>query len=102
MSSKWKQKTKQNTRVYVEIQGTWSMQCMVIPVITEATGTVTKKKLKEKSEIQTTNPFNGFPTKTAILGTSHITEKYYSLKLEDLAVGITICSREEVPGRSGL
>jgi hypothetical protein len=38
--------------------------------------------LKEKCGIQTTNPFNGFPTKAAILGTSHIIRKYYSLKLE--------------------
>jgi hypothetical protein len=94
MSRKLKQKTKQNTRVYVEIQGTWSMKCM----ITEATGIVTKVERK----ILKPNGFNGFPTKTAILGTSHIRGKVLQCETGSLSVRITICSREEVPERNSL
>jgi hypothetical protein len=46
MLCKRKQKTNQNTRVYGEIQGTWKMNCMIIPVIIEATGIVTKVERK--------------------------------------------------------
>jgi hypothetical protein len=46
MLRKRKQKTNQNTRVYGEIEGTWKMKCMIIPVIIEATGIVTKVERK--------------------------------------------------------
>jgi hypothetical protein len=84
----------------IEIQRMWNMKCMIITVITEATGIVTKH-LKINLE--------------AIIGKHLIHYKrqlylehhtYYgkccSLKLEARAVGITVGSREEVPGRKGL
>jgi hypothetical protein len=43
---------------------------MIIPVISEATGIVTKVERKIWKPNQKT--FNGFPTKTATLGISHI------------------------------
>jgi hypothetical protein len=49
------------------------MKCFVIPVIIGATGIVTKGL--KKSGNNTRKAFNRFPTKTTVLGTSHIIRK---------------------------
>jgi hypothetical protein len=49
----------------------WDMNCVLIPVITEATGRATKsinKKFEAVAGIHSIDP----PQKTAIRGTSHI------------------------------
>jgi hypothetical protein len=57
----------------IEIQQMWNMKCFVIPVIIEATGTVTKGL--KKCVNNTRKAFNRFSTKKAVLGTSHIIRK---------------------------
>jgi hypothetical protein len=54
----------------IEIQRMWNTKCFVIPVIIGATGIVSKSLQKYLETI-----LNRFPTKTAILGTSHIIRK---------------------------
>ena len=55
------------------------MECMIIPVITGATGIVTKG-LKKKLEAINKKTFDRFSTKDSY--TSHKIRKYCSLKLE--------------------
>ena len=67
-----------------EIQRMWTMQCVSVPVICGATGTVTKGlkiRLEAKAEKHTVDPVQ----RTAVFGTSHIIRKVLScrLKLED-------------------
>jgi hypothetical protein len=57
----------------IEIQRMWNMKCFVIPVIIGATGIVSKSLQKYLETIP--GQLNRFPTKTAILGTSHIKRK---------------------------
>jgi hypothetical protein len=52
----------------------WNMKCFVIPVIIGATGIVSKS-LQKISGNNTRTTLNRSPTKTAILGTSHIIRK---------------------------
>ena len=55
----------------IEIKRMWDMNCVLISVITEATGRATKsinKKLEAVAGIYSIDP----PQKTAIRGTSHI------------------------------
>jgi len=63
----------------IEIQRMWDMECMIIPVITGATGIVTKG-LKKKLEAINKKTFDRFSTKDSY--TSHKIRKYCSLKLE--------------------
>jgi hypothetical protein len=49
----------------------WNIKCFVIPVIIGATGIVSKS-LQKYLETMPGQHSNRFPTKTAILGTSHI------------------------------
>jgi hypothetical protein len=51
----------------------WNMKCFVIPVIIGAIGIVTKGP--KKSGNNTRKALNRFPTKTVVLGTSHIIRK---------------------------
>jgi hypothetical protein len=57
----------------------WNKKCMIIPVITGATGIVTKG-LKKNLEAIYRKTFNGFSTKDSY--TSHKIRIYCSLKLE--------------------
>ena len=70
-----------------------------IPVIIGATGIVTES-LKSLEAIPGTHSIDSLQ-KTAILGTSHIHGKHYSVKLETRAMGLTAGSRN-IPGRNGL
>jgi hypothetical protein len=54
-----------------EIQRMWNMKCLVIPVITVATGIVTKGLKKYLETIPGKHPTDSLQ-KTAVLGTSHI------------------------------
>jgi len=68
------------------------MKCMIIPVITAATGMVTKiGKIGSRAR----NTFNGFTITVISYG------EYCSLKLEASLAGIVVGSRE-VPGRKDL
>jgi hypothetical protein len=51
----------------------WNMKCFVIPVIIGATGIVSKSLKISGNNTRTT--LNRFPTRTSILGTSHIIRK---------------------------
>jgi hypothetical protein len=52
----------------------WNIKCFIIPVITEATGIVTKG-LKKYLETIPGNHLTDSLQKTAVLGTSHIIRK---------------------------
>jgi hypothetical protein len=64
----------------------WNMKCFVIPVITGATGIVTKGL--KKSGNNTRKAFNGFFKKKAILGTSHILRKVKESETLSLTGGV--------------
>jgi hypothetical protein len=49
----------------IEIQRMWDMKCFVMPVITGATGIVTKGLKKKKSGNNTRKAFNRFPKKNS-------------------------------------
>jgi hypothetical protein len=57
-----------------EIQRMWNLKCMIIPVIIEATGRVTKS-LRKNLEAIPGKPSIESLQKTAIHGTSHIIRK---------------------------
>ena len=52
----------------------WNLKCMIIPVITVATGIVTRR-LRKKFEAVTGKHSIDSLQKTAVLGTSHIIRK---------------------------
>ena len=56
--------------ITIEIQGTWNVKTNVIPVIIEATGTISKLFRKYLSNIMGKHEINELH-KTAILGTAH-------------------------------
>jgi hypothetical protein len=58
----------------IEIQRMWNMKCFVIPVVTGATGIVSKSLQKYMEAIPGQHSINPLQ-KTAILGTSHIIRK---------------------------
>jgi hypothetical protein len=58
----------------IEIQRMWNMKCFVIPVITGATGIVSKSLQKYLVTIPGQHSIDSLQ-KTAILGTSHIIRK---------------------------
>ena len=58
----------------IEIQRTWNVKPRVIPVITEATGTISKLFRKYVSNIPGNHQVRGLQ-KTATLGTAHIHRK---------------------------
>jgi hypothetical protein len=55
----------------IEIQQMWNLKCTIIPVITGATGIVTRSLRKNYEAIQGKHSID-LLQKTAILGTSHI------------------------------
>jgi hypothetical protein len=58
----------------IEIQQMWNMKCFIIPVITGATGIVTKELNKYLETIPGKHSIDS-AQKTAVLGTSHIIRK---------------------------
>ena len=58
----------------IEIQRMWNLKCTIIPVITEATGIVTRSLRKNLEAVPRKHSIDSLQ-KTAILGTSHITRK---------------------------
>jgi hypothetical protein len=58
----------------IEIQSMWNVKARVIPVITGATGTISKSFTKYLNDIPG-NPDIKALQKTAILGTAHILQK---------------------------
>jgi hypothetical protein len=58
----------------IEIQRMWNLKCTIIPVITKATGIVTRS-LKKNLEAVTGKHSIDSVQKTAILGTSYIIRK---------------------------
>jgi len=58
----------------IEIQRMWNMKCMIIPVITGATGIVAEGLKKNLEFIPGKHSVDTLP-KTAVLGTSHIIRK---------------------------
>ena len=55
----------------IEIQGMWNLKCTIIPVITGATGIVTRNLRKNLEAVPGKHSIDS-QQKTAILGTSHI------------------------------
>jgi hypothetical protein len=58
----------------IEIQRMWNLKCTIIPVITAATGLVTKSLRKNLEAIPGKYSIDSLQ-KTTILGTSHIIRK---------------------------
>ena len=58
----------------IEIERMWNLKCTIIPVITGATGTVTRSLKNNLQAIPGTHSIDVL-RKTAILGTSHILRK---------------------------
>jgi len=57
-----------------EIQRVWNLKCTVVPVITGATGIVTRSLKKNLETVPGKHSIDSLQ-KTAILGTSHIIRK---------------------------
>jgi hypothetical protein len=68
-------------KLNIEIQRMWNMKCFAIPVIIGAIGIVTKGLKKYLETILGKHSIDSLQ-KTAVLGTSHITGKWYNQKLE--------------------
>jgi hypothetical protein len=58
----------------IEIQLLWNLKCTIIPVITGATGIVTRSLIKNLEAVAGKHSIDSLQ-KTAILGTSHIIRK---------------------------
>jgi hypothetical protein len=74
MSCKESRKEIKYNSLYVEIQRVWNVKCMIIPVVTGATGIVTTG-LEKNSETIPGKGSVGSLQKTAILGTSRVIRK---------------------------
>jgi hypothetical protein len=59
----------------IEIQRMWNMKCFVIPVITGATGIVTRGLKRYLETIPGNHSIDSLQKKTAVLGTSHVIRK---------------------------
>ena len=59
----------------------WNLKCTIIPVITGATGIVTRSLRKILEAVPGKHSIDSLQ-KTAVLGTSHIIRKVCSVKLE--------------------
>jgi hypothetical protein len=68
-----KNKLKYNS-LCVEVQRMWNIKCMIMPVILEDTGIVTKG-LKKNLEVISGKQSIHSLQKTAVLGTSHVIRK---------------------------
>jgi len=71
---KEKEKKLKYKSICIEIQGMWNLKCTIVPVITGATGIVTRN-LKKNLEAVPGKHSTDSLQKTAILGTSHIIRK---------------------------
>jgi fructose-1,6-bisphosphatase/sedoheptulose 1,7-bisphosphatase-like protein len=60
--------------VCIDIQRMWNLKCMIIPVITGATGVVTRSLRKNLKAVPGKHSIDSLQ-KSAILGTSHIIPK---------------------------
>jgi len=58
----------------IEIQRMWNLKCTIVPVITGATGIVTRNLRKNSETVPGKHSIDSIQ-KTAILGTSHIIQK---------------------------
>ena len=58
----------------IELQRMWNLKCTIIPVITGATGIVTRSLRKNLEAVPGRHSIDSLQ-KTAILGTSHIIRK---------------------------
>jgi len=58
----------------IEIQRMWNLKCTIVPVITGATGIVTRSLRKNMETIPGKHSIDSL-RKTAVLGTSHIIRK---------------------------
>jgi len=58
----------------IEIQQMWNLKCTIVPVITGATGIVTRSLRKSLEAVPGKHSIDSLQ-KTAILGTSHIIRK---------------------------
>ena len=58
----------------IEIQRMWNLKCTIIPVITGATGIVTRSLRKNLEVVPVKHSIDSLQ-KTAILGTSHVIRK---------------------------
>jgi len=70
----------------IEIQGMWNVKTKVIPVITGATGTISKSLRKYVSNMPGNHEVKELQ-KTAILGTAHILRKVLTLRYNGVNAG---------------
>jgi hypothetical protein len=68
------QKEAEKKSLGIELQRMWNLKCMIIPVIIGATGIVTRCLRKSLEAIPGKHSIDSLQ-QTAILGTSHITQK---------------------------
>ena len=73
-------------KICIEIQRMWSLKCTIIPVITGATGMVTRSLKKNLETVPWKHPIDSLQ-KTAILGTSHIIRKVLQCETWSLSGG---------------
>jgi hypothetical protein len=70
----------------VEIQWVWNLKCTIIPVITGATGIVTRSLRKNLGHISGKHLIDSLQ-KTAVLGTSHIIRKVLQCEAGSVSCG---------------
>jgi hypothetical protein len=70
----------------IEIQRMWNLKCTIIPVITGATGIVTRSLRKNLESLPGKHSIDSLQ-KTAVLGTSHIIRKVLQCETGNLSGG---------------
>ena len=78
---KEEEKTLKYKSLCMEIQRMWNLKCTIVPVITGATGILTRNLRKNLKAVPGKYSIDSLQ-KTDILGTSHIVRKDCSVKLE--------------------
>jgi hypothetical protein len=68
------EKTLKYKSLCIEIQRMWNLKCTIIPVISGATGIVTRSRRKNLEAVPGKHSLDSLQ-KTAILGTSHVIRK---------------------------
>ena len=68
----------------IEIQQMWNLKCMTVPVITGATGIVTRSLRKNLETVPGKHSTDSLQ-KTAVLGTSHIIQKVLRCEASSLS-----------------
>jgi hypothetical protein len=74
VTEKEEEKKLRYKSLYIEVQRTWNTKCVIVPVISEANGIVTKGLRKNLEAIPGKHSVDPLQ-KTAVLGTSHIIRK---------------------------